>query len=159
MTEMATPPAEATAKKPPPEEPPTEVEPKGKFRFPSAFTVLAIVAVAVWALAFIIPSGQYDLDDEGAPLPGTYQEVPSPQDFGEHYRVVVLGVMGGVDERQRPLPRASAERRQRRTLGAELLDVALAKLLEAAGLVPEPSPQLGTRRQRALPVVEFGLSD
>ena len=65
----------------------------------------------------------------------------APEDLSEDYRVVVLGVMGGVDERQRPLPRASAERRQRRTLVAELLDVALAKLLEAAGLVPEPLSQ------------------
>ena len=96
MTEMATPPTEATAKKPPPEEPPTEVESKGKFRFPSAFTVLAIVAVAVWALAFIIPSGQYDLDDEGAPLPGTYQEVPSPQDFGDRLNDLFLSPINGL---------------------------------------------------------------
>ena len=50
----------------------TEAEqtPSGrKFTFPSAFTVLFVVTIAVWLLAFIIPTGTYDQED-GAPVPG-----------------------------------------------------------------------------------------
>ena len=84
-----------TPEKPPPDQPPGETESKGKFNFPSAFTVLAIVALAVWALAFIIPSGQYQLKD-GAPVPGTYKEVPSPQDFGERVNDLFLSPVNGL---------------------------------------------------------------
>ena len=53
----------------------------------------------------------------------------APQDLSEDYRVVVLGVMGGVDERQRAFPRASPERRRARgRWSAELLDVASAEV-------------------------------
>lgn len=45
-------------------------------RFPSAFTVLTIVTVAVWLLAFIVPTGQYAADPEtGRPIPGSYERV------------------------------------------------------------------------------------
>jgi len=71
-----------------------EPEPK-KFRFPSAFTVLAIVTLAVWALAFVVPSGTYRLED-GAPIPGTYQQVPSPQDFGERLKDLFLAPVNGL---------------------------------------------------------------
>jgi uncharacterized ion transporter superfamily protein YfcC len=37
-------------------EAPQQPQPKRKFTFPSALTVLAIVTIAVWALAFLIPS-------------------------------------------------------------------------------------------------------
>src|SRR3546814_14105499 len=38
-------------------------------RFPSAFTVLAAVTIAVWVLAFIVPTGQYSTDSEtGRPI-------------------------------------------------------------------------------------------
>ena len=39
-----------------------------KLRFPSAFTVLGAVTVAVWLLAFIVPTGQYALDDKSGRL-------------------------------------------------------------------------------------------
>ena len=77
---------------PPPSEP--EAEPR-KFRFPSAFTVLLIVAVAVWVLAMIIPAGQYDQKD-GSPVPGTYHHVPSPMDFGERVNDLLLSPVNGL---------------------------------------------------------------
>ena len=46
-------------------------------KFPTAFTVLAIVLLAVWALSFVIPSGTYEVDPKtGGPVPGTYKELP-----------------------------------------------------------------------------------
>lgn len=50
--------------------------PSRRWRFPSAFTVLFIVTVAVWLLAFVIPTGQYQSDaDTGRPIPGSYARV------------------------------------------------------------------------------------
>ena len=55
---------------------PAEKKRRG-FSLPSAYTILfaliVIMAIATW----IIPAGSYRLDDEGAPLPGTYSEVES----------------------------------------------------------------------------------
>jgi len=95
MSTTAVPRDPATPQKPPPDQPPGETESTGRFNFPSAFTVLAIVALAVWALAFIIPSGQYRLED-GAPVPGTYEEVPAPQDFGERLNDLFLSPVNGL---------------------------------------------------------------
>ncbi len=52
-------------------------EKRRKFSFPSALTVLAIVLLVVWLAAFFIPSGVYQFDEEGSPIPGSYQELPS----------------------------------------------------------------------------------
>ncbi|MDQ6806941.1 MAG: YfcC family protein [Actinomycetota bacterium] len=95
MSTTATPRIPATPAKPPPDQPPVEPETKGKFRFPSAFTVLVIVALAVWALALIIPSGQYRLKD-GAPVPGTYHTVPAPQNFGARVSDLLLSPVNGL---------------------------------------------------------------
>jgi uncharacterized ion transporter superfamily protein YfcC len=52
-------------------------QPKPK-KFPTAFTVLAIVLVVVWGLTFVIPAGIYEINPEtGGPEPGTYQELPT----------------------------------------------------------------------------------
>jgi len=41
------------------------------WQLPSAFTVLAGVTLVVWVLAFIVPTGAYDVsEDTGAPVPG-----------------------------------------------------------------------------------------
>ena len=46
-----------------------------KFRFPSAFTVLFFVTIAVWLLAFIVPTGAYKTNpDTGGPIPGSYEQ-------------------------------------------------------------------------------------
>ena len=36
--------------------------------------------LGVWALSFVIPSGRYELDKTGGPVPGTYEELPSCDD-------------------------------------------------------------------------------
>ena len=95
MSMTAVPQGPTTPENPPPDVPPGETGSKGKFNFPSAFTVLAIVALAVWALAFIIPSGQYELKD-GAPVPGTYHSVPAPQDFGQRVNDLFLSPVNGL---------------------------------------------------------------
>ncbi|QEU95059.1 YfcC family protein [Streptomyces kanamyceticus] len=74
------------------EEPPR----KGKFTFPSALTVLAIVTVAVWLLAFLIPSGQYDRNDSGAPVEGTYHRVDSGQSFVDRLNDLFLSPVNGL---------------------------------------------------------------
>ena len=53
-------------------------EPKAKkFKFPTAFTVLAIVLVLVWIASFFVPAGTYTKDPAtGSPVPGTYHEIP-----------------------------------------------------------------------------------
>ena len=51
-----------------------------RFALPSAYTILFILIVAVAILTWIIPSGAYDLDPDGEPIPGTYHQVdPNPQ--------------------------------------------------------------------------------
>src|SRR5438093_1486398 len=67
----------ATATAPVAAAPPAE-EKRG-FTFPSAYTVLFILLVAVAALTYVIPAGQYDRQD-GQPIPNTYHTVPqNPQ--------------------------------------------------------------------------------
>jgi uncharacterized ion transporter superfamily protein YfcC len=58
--------------------PPAPAEPKEKFKFPTAFTVLAAVLLLVWIASFFIPAGRYKTNaTTGAPIPGTYHELPS----------------------------------------------------------------------------------
>ncbi len=67
---------------------PKSDEPKQR-RFPTAFTVLAIVLLAVWLLSFVIPSGTYEVDPKtGGPAPGTYEELPSCDDVEKGTRCV-----------------------------------------------------------------------
>ena len=51
-----------------------------KFHFPTALTVLVGILVAVWVLTFVIPSGRYDLDESGGPIPGSYAELAGCSD-------------------------------------------------------------------------------
>ncbi|WEH38865.1 YfcC family protein [Streptomyces sp. AM 2-1-1] len=74
------------------EKPPAEK----KFTFPSALTVLALVTLAVWALAFLIPSGAYDRDAAGAPVQGTYHRVPSGQSFADRLSDLFLSPVNGL---------------------------------------------------------------
>jgi uncharacterized ion transporter superfamily protein YfcC len=61
---------------------PTTAEPaKRKLRFPTAFTVLFVVLLAVWGLSFIIKPGSYTYvscdGDSPKPIPGSYQQYES----------------------------------------------------------------------------------
>ncbi|MGE6733147.1 YfcC family protein [Streptomyces sp. NPDC059900] len=73
-----------------------EPQPKGKFTFPSALTILAIVTVAVWLLAFLIPSGAYDRNDKGAPVEGSYHRVDSGQSFVDRLNDLFLAPVNGL---------------------------------------------------------------
>jgi uncharacterized ion transporter superfamily protein YfcC len=48
---------------------------KSKFALPSAYTILFALIVLAAIATWVIPAGTYDLNDEGAPIPGTYHEV------------------------------------------------------------------------------------
>lgn len=50
----------------------------------------------VWALAFVVPSGQYKADADGAPIPGSYTEVASPQDTGARLMDLFLSPVNGL---------------------------------------------------------------
>jgi len=88
MTEIQEMPARAAqAAEPPrpvePIEPPEEGKPR---RFPTAFTVLVGVMLAVWALSFVIPSGAYQVDAEtGGPKPGTYKEIDTDKSLPKQF--------------------------------------------------------------------------
>jgi uncharacterized ion transporter superfamily protein YfcC len=57
-----------------------ETEKKGGFTLPSAYTILFILIVLAAIATWFVPAGTYDLDEEGAPIPGSYHEVePNPQ--------------------------------------------------------------------------------
>ena len=68
----------------------------GKFRFPGAVTTLAIVTLLVWAATLFIPAGRYQLDADGSPLPGTFEQVPSPLTLGENFQQLVLAPVNGI---------------------------------------------------------------
>ena len=56
---------------------------------PTAFTVLAIVLLAIWALSFVIPSGSYEFDEKtGGPVPGSYEEIPECDEVEKGTRCV-----------------------------------------------------------------------
>ncbi|MEU3503243.1 YfcC family protein [Streptomyces hundungensis] len=89
---------------PPPEpperpEPPSDEPAPGRVtgpRFPSALTILAIVTLAVWLLAFVIPSGAYDRTADGAPRQGTYHRVDSGQSFVDRLNDLFLSPVNGL---------------------------------------------------------------
>ncbi|HEX6326206.1 MAG TPA: YfcC family protein [Jiangellaceae bacterium] len=64
-----------------PTEPPTPAAPtaakKGRFTLPSAYTILFALIVLAALATWLVPAGTYQLDDEGSPIPGTYEEVES----------------------------------------------------------------------------------
>jgi uncharacterized ion transporter superfamily protein YfcC len=75
-------------------------EPKrGGFKFPTAYTVLALLLVVVALLTWIIPPGQFERDEDGQPIPGTYQQVdPNQQGFFDVLVAPINGMYGIQDE-------------------------------------------------------------
>lgn len=67
-----------------------------RFSFPSAFTVLFGVTVAVWLLAFIVPTGAYKLDDAGAPIPGSYAGADAGLSFGDRLMQLFMAPVNGL---------------------------------------------------------------
>ncbi len=70
--------------------------PRSNSRFPGAVATLAIVTILVWVAALFIPSGQYQVDADGAPIPGTYARTPSPLSASETVRQLVLAPVNGI---------------------------------------------------------------
>ena len=58
--------------------------------------MLVLVALAVWAVALFIPSGEYRLNSEGTPIPHTYHHVPSGLSFGGRVREFALSPANGL---------------------------------------------------------------
>jgi hypothetical protein len=69
----------------------------------------------------------------------------------------VLGVVGGVDEGERAAAGPPPELHEPWALATKLLDVTPPEFIEATRLVPEPSSELGARRQFPIPLIEPGL--
>jgi uncharacterized ion transporter superfamily protein YfcC len=60
------------------ETPTSDAPPRKRFKFPTAFTVLAAVLLLVWIASFFVPAGVYNTDPAtDAPKPGTYHKLPS----------------------------------------------------------------------------------
>ncbi|MCC2276835.1 YfcC family protein [Streptomyces sp. ET3-23] len=80
---------------------PTEGHHKPRFTFPSALTVLAAVTIAVWVLAFVVPSGTYRRNPAGHPVQGSYHREAAPGDFvhrlGDLFLAPVNGLYGVRD--------------------------------------------------------------
>ena len=72
--------------------------PKKQRGFPSAFTILALLLVVVAILTFIVPAGSYDVDADGAPIPGTYHTVEAnPQRWRDAVLAPINGMYGIQD--------------------------------------------------------------
>ncbi len=69
---------------------------KSGFRFPGPVTTLAIVTVLVWLATLFIPAGRYQTDAGGSPIPGTFQQVPSPLSFSEKAIQLALAPINGL---------------------------------------------------------------
>jgi uncharacterized ion transporter superfamily protein YfcC len=68
--------------------------PGGKrgFALPSAYTILFVLIVIMAALTYVIPSGRYNLDENGQPIPGTYHRVDqTPQ------RIIVDSLLAPIN--------------------------------------------------------------
>ncbi len=80
-----------------PTAPADPAEHKRKFSFPSAFTVLFGVTIAVWVLAFIIPTGAYKVSEKtGGPVPGSYEGVDAGLSFGDRLMQLFLAPINGL---------------------------------------------------------------
>jgi len=73
------------------EAPVSEEKPKG-FKFPTAYTVLFILLILVVIATWFIPAGQYEKNEDGEPIPGTYHQVEqNPQ------RIIADGLLAPVN--------------------------------------------------------------
>ena len=68
----------------------------GRSTFPTPISILLLVLVAVWVAAFFIPSGQYQLDQGGSPVAGSFQRTEPPLDFNGRVRDLLLAPVNGL---------------------------------------------------------------
>jgi len=69
-----------------------ETEAAKSFKFPTAYTILFALIVVVAIATWFIPAGEYDVNEEGEPIPGTYQEVEKNEQ-----RILTDGLMAPVN--------------------------------------------------------------
>ena len=67
----------------------------GKFRMPSAYTVLFLIILLMTVLTWVIPSGAYDYGPDGEPIAGTYHRV---EDEKQPLSAVVTAPLEGLYE-------------------------------------------------------------
>ncbi|MDQ2852021.1 MAG: YfcC family protein [Actinomycetota bacterium] len=68
-----------------------------KFSFPSAFTILYGVTIAVWLLAFAVPTGVYTVSKKtGGPIPGSYHHVASGLSFYDRLMQLFMAPVNGL---------------------------------------------------------------
>lgn len=73
------------------EKTPAEEE-QGGFKFPTAYTVLFILLILVVIATWFIPAGQYEKNEDGEPIPGSYHQVEqNPQ------RILADGLLAPVN--------------------------------------------------------------
>jgi uncharacterized ion transporter superfamily protein YfcC len=77
-----------------------EEQPKKKFTFPTAFTILFLLLIVIALATWFIPAGSYDYDADGAPIPGTYHSVEqNPQALlSSALKGPITGMYGIQDE-------------------------------------------------------------
>jgi uncharacterized ion transporter superfamily protein YfcC len=77
-----------------------DVKPKRRFKFPTAFTILFFVLVAVWILTFIIPPGTYSyVSCDGGPakpIPGTYHGIDIDRSIQERIYDLWISPVNGL---------------------------------------------------------------
>ncbi len=66
------------------------------WHFPSAITVLFVVTLAVWLLAFIIPTGAYEMDEDGRPVPGSYERTDTDLGFWDRFMDLFMAPVNGL---------------------------------------------------------------
>ena len=67
---------------------------KRKFKFPTAYTILALLIVLIAIMTYVIPAGSFDYQD-GSPVPGTYKTLPpNPQGLGDVILAPINGMYG-----------------------------------------------------------------
>lgn len=77
-------------------------EGKKKRGFPSPLGVLLLVLVGVWILTLVLPSGEYQLDETGTPIAGSFEEVDSPLSFGDSVQDLFFSPVNGLYGNQNP---------------------------------------------------------
>ena len=81
--------------------PQTPQKKKPRFSLPSAYTILFLLIVLAAIATWIVPAGTYDLDKEGSPVPGTYQEIDSnPQRIIEDSLKAPINGLYGVENKK-----------------------------------------------------------
>jgi len=64
--------------------------------FPHPLTILLLVTLLVWVAAMFIPSGQYETDEDGRPIAGSFHQIESPLTFSERVTDLLHAPINGL---------------------------------------------------------------